>query len=270
MASETHQTFGDITVSLDDAHVATVEIHHPPHNFFSLRRIHDIANAFDSVDANADARAILFCTEGKNFCAGADFEASGGKLTSEVATEEVDLSDRHLYDEAVRLFSTKTPVVAAVQGAAVGGGFGLACMADFRVGGPGTRLTANFARLGFHQGFGLSATLPRIAGNQAALELLYTGRRIKGDEGHALGLLDRYTEDEQIRNVAYELAAEIAASAPLAVQSIKETMRGDLPAIIRAVTDREKAEQDRLTQTEDWTEGVKAMSERRVPDFKGQ
>ena len=132
----------------------------------------------------------------------------------------------NLYDEAVRLFGAATPVVAALQGAAIGGGLGLAMSADFRVGTPDTRMAANFARLGFHQGFGLSVTLPLVIGHQKALEVLYTGRRIPGEECAAIGLLDRLVAPADLAATAHALAAEIALSAPLAVASIRQTMRG--------------------------------------------
>ena len=245
-----------------------VEVQTPPHNFFSLSMLGSLADAFEAVAADPEARCIVLCSEGKNFCAGAALDSKDPKLTSEQA--EPSGPPRHIYDEAVRLFAANTPVVAAVQGASVGGGLGLACMADFRVGGPGTRMTANFARLGFHHGFGLTVTLPAIVGQQAALDLLYTGRRIRGDEAARLGLLDRYVDsDEAIRQAAHEWAAEIAGSAPLAVQSIRETMRGHLPVDIRNATNREREEQDRLRNTADWREGVAAMADRRSPDFTG-
>ena len=82
--------------------------------------------------------------------------------------------------EAARLVGSLTPVVAAIQGAAIGAGFGLACLADFRVGCPETRLAANFARLGYHHILGLSVTLPALVGQQTALDLLYTGRPRQG------------------------------------------------------------------------------------------
>jgi enoyl-CoA hydratase/carnithine racemase len=175
-----------------------------------------------------------------------------------------------LYAEAIRLFEARTPVVAAIQGAAIGGGLGLACSADFRVAAPEARFSANFARLGFHQGFGLTVTLPAIVGNQRSLEMLYTGRRIRGEEAARIGLADRLVPAAQLREAAYELAAEIATSAPLAVRSIRETMRGHLAAQIRAATDREGAEQNRLRQTADFREGIASTAERRPPRFEGR
>ena len=256
--------FGDVSLEVDSAHVALVELHRPPHNFFSLEMMGNLADAFEAVDDDPDARCIVLASEGKNFSAGAELKTKEPKLTSAQADNP---TGRHLYDEAVRLYSCATPVVAAVKGAAVGGGLGLACMADFRVGGPRSRFTANFARLGFHHGFGLSVSLPAIVGNQAALDLLYTGKRIDGAQAHAIGLIDRLVGDDEIRAVATEMAADIAASAPLAVQSIRQTMRGHLPQAIRDATNREREEQERLSSTNDWREGVAAMSDRRTPNF---
>jgi 2-(1,2-epoxy-1,2-dihydrophenyl)acetyl-CoA isomerase len=174
-----------------------------------------------------------------------------------------------LYDNAVRMFAARIPVVAAVQGAAIGGGLGVALSADFRVASPESRFAANFARLGFHHGFGLTVTLPLVVGHQAALDMLYTGRRVKGEEAHAIGLADRLVEAERLRDEAHTLAAEIAGSAPLAVRSIRHTMRGYLAGAVRDATQRERTEQERLAVTADFQEGVRAVAERRDPDFRG-
>jgi 2-(1,2-epoxy-1,2-dihydrophenyl)acetyl-CoA isomerase len=157
-----------------------------------------------------------------------------------------------------------------VQGAAIGGGLGLALSADFRVAAPEARFSANFARLGFHHGFGLTVTLPPLVGQQKAAELLYTGRRVPGEEALAMGMCDRLAPLASVRAEARAFAAEIAESAPLAVRSIRETMRGDLAARIKAATDREKHEQDWLRKTEDFGEGVRSTAERRPPKFKGR
>ena len=172
--------------------------------------------------------------------------------------------------EAARLVGSLTPVVAAIQGAAIGAGFGLACLADFRVGCPETRLAANFARLGYHHILGLSVTLPALVGQQQCLELLYTGRRVKGEEALALGLIDRVTTLESLRAEAHAMAAEIAASAPLAVREIRQTMRSGLREHFAAATEREAAVQASLATTWDLTEGVRAARERRAPHFEAR
>jgi enoyl-CoA hydratase/carnithine racemase len=253
---------GDLGVKIDDDYVTTIEIQRPPHNYFDVDLVASLADVFETLDADPACRAIVLCSDGKNFCAGANFAAG----ESDGATDGPGPTT-HLYDEAVRLFAAKTPVVAAIQGAAIGGGLGLALLPDFRVAAPEARFAANFARLGFHHGFGLSVTLPRLVGPQHAANLLYTGRRVKGEEALQLGLCDELAPLGELRERAHALAADIARSAPLAVRSIRETLRGDLAGLVRRATDREKAEQDRLRSTADWKEGVRAMAERRDPVF---
>ena len=252
--------YGDVSVELAADFVATVTIHRPPDNYFDQALIASIADAYEALDGDDRCRAIVLRSEGKHFCAGA-------ALTRK---DQPSFGDRHLYDEAVRLFDTATPVVAALQGAAIGGGLGLALAADFRVGTADTRCAANFARLGFHHGFGLSATLPPVVGRQKALELLYTGARVPGDACHRIGLLDRLVAPADLFAEANAFAAEIAASAPLAVASIRTTMRAALAGQVRAAVVRERAEQDRLRTTADFVEGVRATSERRPPRFEGR
>jgi len=255
-----NETFGDVTVSTGNDHVAVVEIHRPPNNFFDVELIRSLAAAYEAIDGRPECRAILLCSEGRHFCAGVDFTT---RPSSVVATAT-------LYEEAVRLFRAETPVVAAVQGAAIGGGLGLACSADFRVACPEARFSANFARLGFHHGFGLTVTLPDIVGRQHALALLFSGRRVPGDEAARIGLCDRLVDGDDVRSEAHAMAADIAISAPLAVRSIRTTMRGDLADRVAAAMVREAEEQDRLRQTSDWSEGIRAAAERRTPCFEGR
>ena len=255
----------DLTVDLDtDRHVATVEIHRPPNNFFDYDLIHEIANVYERLDADPRCRAVVLCSEGRHFCAGADFSAR-----EKWSRERLDSQAGRLYVEAVRVFSCTKPVVAAVQGAAVGGGLGLALSADFRIACEESRFVANFARLGIHQGFGLSVTLPRLVGHNRAALMLYTGRRLKGVEAIEIGLADELVEPADVRSRALELATEIARSAPLAVQSIRATLRRGLTEAVREATDHELAEQSRLRQTDDHREGVAATAERRLANFRG-
>ena len=250
----------DVTVAVDDAHVATVEIHRPPANYFDAALIKELGDAYETIDADPSCRVILLCSEGKHFCAGANLGAASSPADQ----------PRALYRQALRLFAAATPVVAAVQGAAVGGGLGLALSADFRLASPSSRFSANFARLGFHHGFGLSVTLPALAGQQAALDLLLTGRRVPGEEALSLGLCDRLVEEGALRAASHALAVELACSAPLAVRSIRATLRSGLLERVQAALELEASEQERLRGTEDFREGVVASLERRMPRFDGR
>ena len=245
-------------------HVGIAEICRPPHNYFDISLIRDLAAAFEAFDADPACRAVLLAAEGRNFCAGADFSSPARN------TVGGGRQGGSLYQEAVRLFRCARPVVAAVQGAAVGGGLGLALVADFRVASPASRFTANFNRIGFHPGFGLSVTLPRVVGAQKAALLFYTGRRIGGEEAHAIGLADLLVPTEELRAAALALAEEIAQSAPLAVTATRRTLRRGLADAVAEITDHELAEQQRHFATEDFREGVKAMAERRLPAFRGR
>lgn len=254
----------DTTLTISD-YVATVEIHRPPNNFFDFDLIRELADAYVELDEDPDCRVIVLCSEGKHFCAGANFQSR-----ESWGPGQLDEQARQVYQEAVRIFSGRKPVVAAVHGAAIGGGLGLALSADFRVTCAQARFSANFARLGFHQGFGISVTLPRLVGPTQASKLLYTGRRIKGDEAVAIGLADELADLAEVRTRAHALAREIAASAPLAVQSIRATQRAGLADEIARITEHELAEQSRLRLSDDFKEGIAAMAERRTPDFKGR
>jgi enoyl-CoA hydratase/carnithine racemase len=260
-------TYRDIGVSLD-GNVATVEIRRPPHNFFDSDLIAQIGEAFERLDANEACRSIVLCAEGRSFCAGADF--SKRMDTGTVNEGSRSGAGKHLYKEASRLFRTKKPIIGAIQGAAVGGGLGLALVPDFRVTCVEARFSANFNRLGFHPGFGLTYTLPRLVGAQQAALLFYTGRRIPGDEAVRIGLADLLVSQAEVRSAAQAVALEIAQSAPLAVVSTRETMRRGFVEAAEAATERELVEQDWLRRTEDFSEGIKAMADRRLPDFKGR
>jgi enoyl-CoA hydratase/carnithine racemase len=251
----------EVAVEVGDNHVATVEIRRPPNNFFDAALIGRLADVLDALAAEDDVtRAVVLCSEGRHFCAGANFGA-GGRGERDAVT---------LYEQAVRIFRQPLPIVAAVQGAAVGGGLGLALAADFRIASPEARFSANFALLGFHQGFGISVTLPRVVGPQAALELLTTGRRIGGEEALRIGLADRLVAVDELRAQARGLAAEIAASAPLAVRSIRATLRAGLADDVAAAVQHERAEQERLMRTADFREGLAAVAERRPGRFTGR
>ena len=237
-------------------YVAALEIRRGPNNFFDEELLTEVAAELLRLDEHPSVRAVVLCSEGKHFCAGVDLRGVNA------------IGIRRIYRQAFALFTGRLPIVAAIQGAAVGGGLGLALAADFRVAGPKARFSANFARLGFHQGFGLSVTLPAVIGQQPASDLLYTGRSIDTAEAYHLGLCDRITDGDP-REGALSFAAEIAESAPLSVLAIRATMRRDLTARVHAVLGIEADAQAALLGTADFQEGVNAALAGRPPSFTG-
>jgi enoyl-CoA hydratase/carnithine racemase len=250
-------------------HVAVVEIRRPPNNFFDIPLIKEIAGAFESFDDDIDIRAVVLAAQGKAFGAGANFGDGSTLDTQGRGPNEPGPGVAPLYVEGNRLFRTKKPIIAAVHGAAVGGGLGLAMVADFRVTCPEARFCANFTRLGFHPGFGLTVTLPAVIGQTKAALMFYTSRRVTGEEAYAMGLADVLVPQPQVRDAAIKLASEIGENSPLGLIATRMTLRGDIADRVRNATDHELEEQTRLRKTEDFKEGVKAVFERRLPIFQG-
>ena len=263
--------YADIEVTLKDF-VAVIEIQRPPYNFFDLSLIQQIADALDHADNNPECRVVVLTSAGTASCAGANFGSgqTDGDQSPEFTEDGFQNTTGKLYSEAIRLFRNKKPIIAAIHGPAIGGGFGLACVADFRIASPKARFAANFVKLGLHQGFGISVTLPRLIGHQNAARLLLSGRRINAEEALSLGLVDEVAAEGELHSAAIKLAAELAENAPLAMQSVRATMRQGLADAVANATVHELAEQQWLRATEDAYEGIRAVSERRPGHFKGK
>ena len=245
-------------------HVAVVTFANSPLNFATVDLVRRIADALEQIDADPRCRAVVLQSEGKVFCAGANLNNPQGVGGAGMGSVNA------LYAQALRLFACETPIVAAVQGAAVGAGLGLAMAADFRVAAPEARFAANFVKLGFHPGFGLTHTLPRAIGAQRASLMLLTGRRVKPQEALAWGLADALAPAAELRAAALRLAEELAENAPLSIVATRKTLRAGLVDAIRAATEHEYAQQAILRDTEDYAEGLRAVEERRAGNFVGR
>jgi enoyl-CoA hydratase/carnithine racemase len=245
----TDQKLGDVTVVAQGA-VALVTFARPPDNYFDRALLENIADGLAFVDTRPELRSVVLASEGKSFCAGANFSG-----------ESLQIQD--VYQEGLRIFSCAKPIVAAIQGAAIGGGLGLALTADFRIVSTKARFSANFAKIGIHPGFGLTHMLPRLIGEQKAALLMLTGRRVTGEEAIALGLADELVSHDLLIERAIALASEIADGAPLAVQSTRATLRRGLVEALQSRLEVEITEQLRLFATNDFREGVAAVTERR-------
>ena len=255
---------GDVSVEHRGA-VAVVCLQRPPHNLLTQPTLGRVADALHGLSGSVGA-AVL-CAEGRSFCAGADFKSSdapdptvGGSFAEQTGA---------FYRQAVRVFATPVPVVAAVHGAAIGAGFGLALACDVRVVGATAFFQANFVRLGIHPGFALSTLLPRFVGPGRAAELFLTGRRVGAEEAARIGLAEQLVAEGDELSAALALAEQIASGAPLAVSSTRATLRAGLAEAAARAMDHELAEQTVLAGTADAVEGVTAVLEGRAPRFVG-
>lgn len=256
------------TQGVDVEHVGTVAVvtlRRPPHNLLTEPALRRLADAMESVAGSA--RAIVLCSEGRSFCAGADFRSSDAP--DPTAGTSFEAQTGAFYRQAVRVFASDLPVVAAVQGAAIGAGFGLALACDLRVIGERGWYQANFVRLGIHPGFALSLTLPRFVGPGRAAELFLTGRRVPAEEAVRIGLAEQTVPAGDEREAALRLAEAVAAGAPRAVRATRATLRAGLTEEAARAMEHELAEQAALAGTADAVEGVAAMLEGRAPRFTG-
>jgi enoyl-CoA hydratase/carnithine racemase len=216
--------------------------------------------------SDKELRCLIITGSGATFCGGADlksgFEKNHGEFLSEALME--------FYRPYLEIGSIKVPVIAAINGHAIGGGFGIALLCDIRVADRKAKMGANFARLGLHSGMAISYILPRLVGLARANELLFTGRLITGEEAAALGLVNYAVDREAVMETALALAEEIAQSAPAAVQMMKRSIYEGLDWNPVRAAAMEAQNQARTFEMEDAKEGISAVLEKRTPNFTGR
>lgn len=246
-------------------HLGIITLAHPPLNFLSVELLGEIADAVEACDADPRVRAIVLRAQGQTFCAGADLVGGAAGESGPDGLAAI----RRLYDQALRLFGRRKPMIAAVGGAAVGAGLGLALAADFRIASPAARFCANFVALGFHPGFAISHTLPRVVGEQRAAWMMLSAERVKGEQALQWGLVDRLVPAEELDAAALAMAGVVAANGPLALVDVRATLARGLAQEVAATLDHELARQALLRETADYAEGVAAVFERRPARFGG-
>ncbi|MEZ0123152.1 MAG: enoyl-CoA hydratase/isomerase family protein [Candidatus Reddybacter sp.] len=234
-------------------------------NSLTPEMLEALKEAIAAAKNDADIRCLIITGTGKNFCAGGDFK--GGAENSKIPFTQQGLIDT--YSICMELLNIKVPVIGALNGHAIGGGFGVALLSDIRVANSDALYGANFARLGMHSGMSLSYILPRLIGLAKANELMFTGRRFTGSEGENIGLFNYALPPEQVWSKALELAEEIAACAPNAVQLMKQSIVNNLDWNPHSRLANEALHQSTSFNSNDAHEGIAAMMEKREPVFKG-
>ena len=249
--------------------VATITLNRPDNrNSMTPDLLDGLAAAVAQARTDRQTRCVIITARGKSFSAGADFKAFGTdeRLRALAPTER----QYAMYEPFLSVLDLEVPVIAAMNGHAIGGGLGLALVCDLRVANREARYGANFVRLGLHPGMATTTLLPRLIGVPRAVELLLTGRLVDGAEAAAIGLANYAVAADEVVPRARELAREIATAAPLAVRWTKRSLYEAAALDARAVARREAALQARTMDTDDFREGVAALLEKREPRFQGQ
>jgi enoyl-CoA hydratase/carnithine racemase len=233
-------------------HVGLVETRRPPNNYMNVPLLDGILAGISRLSDDG-CRVVVLRSEGKHFSAGRDFSAP--RLPGDTPED--------MYQRAASLYESSLPVVAEIQGGAIGAGLGLAALADFRVAAPRAYFWANFVRLGSHPGFGLTATLPTLIGHRHAAWMFSTGERVNAETALGWGLVDQVVPEEELSATSLALAVQIAALPPEALAAVRATMRSSTSfEAFRAATRHEAAEQARLRRRA-------AASEPDAPDNLG-
>lgn len=260
---------GGLAVSYEVAdRIGKITLNRPEQrNAMSPELLDAFSEAISRAQGDGAIRCLVITGQGRCFSAGADLRSSLQRTDLGKPSAESSFA---MYEPFLGVLDVKVPVVAALNGHTVGGGFGLALLADIRVANKEAKYGVNFARLGIHSGLGISYLLPRLVGPAHAAELLFTGRLISGSDALRMGLVTHATDPADVLPTALQIATGIAASAPRAVQQIKASIRRGLGWKIRHAAREEAELQATSLTTEDAQEGIAAMLEKREPEFTGQ
>jgi len=228
------------------------------------------ARAAAAARVDAAIRALIVTGTGSCFSAGADFKAGGVGLQrggAELAPHERSYA---MYEPFLSLLDVEVPIIGALNGHAVGGGFGLALVCDIRIAALEGKYGANFVAVGLAPGMAITHLLPRLVGAARASELLFTGRLVDGAEAERLGIANRAVPATDVMSEATALARTIAANAPFAVRATKAAIRRGAGAEIRAAARAEAHDQAASLAMDDAREGMAALLGKRKPAFTGR
>jgi enoyl-CoA hydratase/carnithine racemase len=250
--------------------IATVTLNRADNrNSMTQDVLEGLGEAVRTIREDKNIRCVIITGRGKSFCAGADFKDRPTEKDDAPVLQPHERSYA-IYENFLSLLSIEVPVIAAMQGHAIGGGLGLAVVCDLRVANNEARYGANFVHLGLHPGMSMTYLLPRLMGVPRAVEFLLTGRIVSGAEAADAGLAHYAVDPDQVLEKAGELAQEIASAAPLAVRWTKKSIYNNLDWNPAKAAEHEAHAQSRSMETEDFREGISALLNRRDPKFVGK
>jgi enoyl-CoA hydratase len=260
-------------VSIDytlHAHIATITINRPEtRNSLDMQHFRDLARAWAAFRDDTGAWVAVITGVGPDFCTGADLKKFIPELTGELPQpdgwDKVDAIHAVLHR-----FPVYKPIVAAVNGTCVAGGFEMLSSTDIRVAVPEARFAVMEPKRGLFAGGGTTVRLPRQMPYAFAMELLLTADIVDAERALAMGLINQVVPADQLMDAAYDYAERIAANAPLAVFATKQSAVEGLALDLEAAYDNETRHSDRVFATEDAKEGPRAFAEKRPPRWQAR
>ncbi len=274
MSNPTDATLDEVLYQVGN-HIATITLNAPGRmNTISALMLDQLSERLLQADRDPDVRCIVITGAGRAFCAGLDMAAQmgaskgslGGMDSGGGIPGEIDLR----FTPPTVLHNLDTPTICALNGGSAGYGLDLALGCDIRVATRSAKLNPGFAKRGIVPESGGTWLLPRMVGYAKAAEIAFTGRTLKADEAHELGLVNHVVADDLFHEFVQELAGEIAANAPLAVRAIKRMMRAAETETFDQNVHHVFLQLLPLLRTDDFREGVTAYMEKRQPKFTGR
>ncbi|MFN8525790.1 MAG: enoyl-CoA hydratase-related protein [Chloroflexota bacterium] len=249
--------------------VATITLNRPERlNAFDAEMLDRWVEALQDARTNDEVNVIVLTGAGRAFC-------SGGDVGNMAARETADGYHHKQWLEVIHripltLETIDKPVIAAMNGAAVGAGLDMALMCDIRYAAEGARFSEGYIKVGLIPGDGGSYFLPRLVGTARALELLWTGDFVDAQEAERIGLVNKVFAPEDLMRETYVLAQRLAYGPAVAIRTIKRMVYAQQRMDLRASLDMVSSNMGFIRQTQDHREGARAFVEKRVPDFKGR
>jgi enoyl-CoA hydratase/carnithine racemase len=260
--------FETITVERRDSHVLLVTLNRPEAaNALNTRMGLDLVELFEGFSVDIEGlRAIILTGAGsKAFCAGGDLKQRNGM------TDEAWQAQHLVFERMLRaILACPVPVIAAVNGAAYGGGCEIAAAADFVYAASGARFALTEVTLGIMPGAGGTQNLPRAIGERRAKEMILSGLPFSAAEAEAWGLVNKVLPEGQLLEATFAIALRIAGNGPIAVRQAKQAIHRGLQMSLNDGLAFEIEAYNRLVPTDDRREGVAAFNERRKADFRGK
>ena len=269
------QSLENVVIDSPQSGVARITLNRPERlNALTLGLVNDLHEALDGVDGDHETRAVIITGAGRGFCAGLDLTGFGTiPGTENFGQQQQGMAvQQHIAELVHHMRDVRQPIIAAINGAAAGGGFAIACASDIRYCSTSAKFGTAFVRLGISGcDIGVSWMLPRLIGAARAWELMLTGRVIDAEEANRIGLVSNVVPDGELTDTCLNVATEICGNSPFGVWMTKEVMWSNLEIqSLKAGIDIENRTQILASGTEDSKEAMASFLSKTPTDWKNR